>query len=318
MTSADLHAMDEAAALWVQRMAMPVQDSETAAAFDRWILENPNHVERYARMAQLWQADGLTRALREVVEPSARSHPLARWRGLGGTGRHAARLIPALAAVILLLVAVPAMLRAPIRYAAPRDAMREVKLADHSHVQLAPGAQIAVRLTPWSREVTLERGQAFFDVAHERLRNFAVDAGDTRVRVLGTAFDVDRLDGEQVIRVYRGTVSVAAGAGREWRLPAGSGLAVRGSNARTLDEVTGTRPDWAEGWFDASNTPVRQLVAHLNRTSPVPIRLAEPVLGDLQVTGRFRLDAPEEALRAVAAIHDLHLERDPNGYLLSR
>ena len=53
MIAADLRAIDEAAALWVQRMALSVQDSATAAAFDRWILDDPRHVDSYARMAQL-------------------------------------------------------------------------------------------------------------------------------------------------------------------------------------------------------------------------------------------------------------------------
>jgi transmembrane sensor len=321
VTSAELLPIEEAAAHWVQRMAMPVQDSATAAAFDRWILADPRHVESYAHMAQLWQSQGLAQALQAVAAPPAAVRP-GRAFGHVPIGlwdwRRAALLLPAVAAAILLVLVMPALLRDPLRYAAPRTAMREIALADRSRVQLAPGAQIAVRLTPWSREVTLERGEAFFDVAHERLRSFAVTAGTTRVRVLGTAFDIDRLDGEQVIRVYRGTVSVAAGAGREWRLPAGAGIVLRGSHATTIDGINGSQPDWITGWFEASNTPIRQLVAHINRVSAVPVRLADPLLGELLVTGRFRLAEPADALQAVASIHELNLTRDAHGYVLSR
>lgn len=319
MIVADLRAIDEAAALWVQRMASPVQDSATAAAFDRWILDDPRHLDSYARMAQLWQSDGLRQALLatdDALDPAAAAPRLT--HAPHRPWRRAVFLIPAVAASALLLVVAPPLLRDPLRYAAPAGAMREVSLPDRSRVQLAPGTQIAVRITPWSRDVTLERGQAFFDVEHERIRGFAVDAGTARVSVLGTAFDIDRLDGEAVVRVYRGTVSVAAGAGREWRLAAGSGIALRGGNAITIDGISGSRPDWADGWFDASNTPIRQLIAHLNRGAPVPVRLADPMLGELQVTGRFRLSDPDDALAAVAAIHDLTLRRDARGLVLSR
>lgn len=315
--SAERRAMEETAAHWVQRMAVPVQDSAVAAAFDRWILEDPRHVDAYAHMAQLWQSNGLVTALREVEAAPVQARALpAVHRGIAW--RRVVLALPAIVAATLLLVVAPALVRDPLRYAAPRGATRMVALADHSQVRLAPGARIAVRLTPWSREVTLEQGEAFFDVAHERLRGFSVAAGDARVQVLGTAFDIDRMDGEQVVRVYRGVVSVAAGAGREWRLPAGTGIMLRGGSATTLDGISGAQPDWVEGWFDASNTPIRQLIAHLNRRSAEPIRLADPMLGDLQVTGRFRLDDPLDALQAVAAIHELRIGRDAKGIVLAR
>ena len=318
MIAADLRAIDEAAALWVQRMALPVQDSATAAAFDRWILDDPRHVDSYARMAQLWQSNGLRRALAANDSPDAAGIAPRLPGAAHRLWRRAALMIPAVAAAVLLLIVAPPLLRDPLRYAAPAGEMRAVTLPDRSRVRLAPGAQIAVRITPWSRDVTLERGQAFFDIAHERVRGFAVDAGTARVSVLGTAFDIDRLDGEAVVRVYRGTVSVGAGAGRQWQLSAGSGIALRGGNAVTIDGITGSHPDWADGWFDASNTPIRQLIAHLNRGASVPARLADPMLGELQVTGRFRLSDPEDALAAVAAIHDLKLHRDAHGLVLSR
>lgn len=311
--AADLRAIDEAAAQWVQRMALPVQDSATAAAFDRWILDDPRHVDSYARIVQLWQSDGLRQALaaNDVPDSAATAAPYRRWRC-------AALLVPAMAAAMLLLIVAPPLLRDPVPYGAPPGAMRVVALSDGSRVNLAPGARIAVRMTPWSRDVTLEHGQAFFDVAHEQMRGFAVDGGQARVRVLGTAFDIDRMEGEAVVRVYRGSVSIAAGAGRRWRLSAGSGIALRGGNATTIDGITGSRPDWADGWFDANNTPIRQLIAHLNRSATTPIRLADPVLGELQVTGRFRLSDPDDAVKAVAAIHDLNLRRDARGLVLSR
>lgn len=316
--AADLRAIDEAAAQWVQRMALPVQDSATAAAFDRWILDDPRHVDSYARMVQLWQSDGLRQALAANDVPDSAATALGPRGAPHRLWRSAALLVPAMAAAMLLLIVAPPLLRDPVRHGAPPGAMRVVALADGSRVNLAPGARIAVRMTPWSRDVTLERGQAFFDVAHERMRGFAVDGGQARVRVLGTAFDIDRMEGEAVVRVYRGSVSVAAGAGRQWRLSAGSGIALRGGNATTIDGITGSRPDWADGWFDANNTPIRQLIAHLNRGAATPIRLADPMLGELQVTGRFRLSDPEDALAAVAAIHDLDLRRDARGLVLSR
>jgi len=50
--------------------------------------------------------------------------------------------------------------------------------------------------------------QAYFDVAKDPARPFLIDAGDTQVKVVGTAFDVRRRDGQVAVNVQRGLVEV--------------------------------------------------------------------------------------------------------------
>jgi len=313
--------IDGQAAHWVDRMRQPLQDAETAAAFDRWIAEDPCHVDAYARLTALWQSDDLVVALRSAeATPSASNDdedvvPPARrglgWRRIAGAG--AAAMFLALG-----IVFGPGLVVQQASFATPRGATRLVALSDGSTIRMNGATRIAVRITPWSRQVSLEQGEAYFDVAHERLRSFAVDAGGARVSVLGTAFDVDRLDQQtRIVQVFRGLVSVDAGAGRRWRLPAGSGLEVAGDRVRSL-RVGAGRPGWVDGWYEANDTPVWQLVQRLNRATPRPIRLADPALGELLVTGRFQTGQPVAVLEAVAAIHDLHWRVAGRGYLLSR
>ncbi|MFT4054664.1 MAG: FecR domain-containing protein [Novosphingobium sp.] len=319
----ELHSIDWQAAQWVDRMSRPVLDSDAAAAFDRWILKDPRHVESYARMAALWQSDGLDAALgNSGTLPRASNDDGPTHATSGASRRGWARVLQAGGALCLLAVALiagPRLLVSEARFATGHGQMRTVSLDDGSTVHMDGETRIAVRITPWSRHVELQRGEAFFDVAHERLRGFTVDAGGASVSVLGTAFDIDRVDEDtRVIQVYRGLVSVDAGAGRQWRLPAGSGLELAGGRVRSLKGVDGARPGWSEGWLEANDTPVSQLVQKLNRASPHLVELADPALGELLVTGRFRMDDPKGVLDAVAAIHDLNWREAGNRYVLER
>lgn len=337
----DFGEIDRQAAQWADRMNRPLQDAEMAAAFDRWILQDSRHVEAYARMQGLWQSGAMQDAL-TAAEAGTGAAAIGSWPGAAGGTRtgtdesglpedgeapnwaaQAWKQFAAFTAVALCLVVVVSLgarlLVSEASYRTARGETRDVLLVDGSKVRLSGDTRMDVRFTPWSREVVLREGEAFFDVAHEKVRNFAVDTGSSSVTVLGTAFDIDLVDEQtRVVRVYRGLVSVDAGAGRQWRLPAGSGIEVGGGKVRSLGDVPGDHPGWIDGWFDAEDTSVRQLVQRLNRGSSRPIELSDPALGDLPVTGRFQTSDPEMVLDALAAIHDLQWHREGGRYLLSR
>ncbi|WP_395396962.1 FecR domain-containing protein [Novosphingobium sp. BL-8A] len=327
MMAGELDVIEYEAARWVDRMNSPVLDSADAADFDRWILADPRHCDSYARLSAIWQSGGLSQGLsRRLAEGGEDGH--ARFEvdeapsdvtwDLPSYPRMAGLLAVA-ACVLLFCTFMPPLIVQEASFSSPRGVTREVALADGSRVRLDGDTRIDVRITPWSRRVDLARGEAFFDVAHEQWRSFTVEMGAARVSVLGTAFDVDRVDAStQVIQVYRGLVSVEAGKGREWRLPAGTGLELAGQRVRSLRDVEGNRPAWTDGWYEANDTPIFQLVQHVNRNASRPIVLADPGLGELRVTGRFRTAQPEDVLEAISALHDLHWQKMADRYVVSR
>lgn len=319
----DDDAIELQAAQWVDRMNSPVLDSADAAAFDRWIMADPRHCDSYARLSALWQSDGVARALAEAPVNDDAAGAVDDGRAATGwdllSYPRMAMVLAATACLVLLCIFMPPLAFEQSSYSSPRGVTREVALIDGSRVRLDGDTRIDVRITPWSRSVALARGEAFFDVAHEEWRSFTVETGTAQVSVLGTAFDVDRVDAAtHVIQVYRGLVSVAAGAGREWRLPAGTGLELTGQRVRSLRDVEGERPAWTQGWYEANDTPVWQILQHVNRNASSPIVLAEPGLGELLVTGRFRTGQPAEVLDAIAALHDLHWRKLGDRYVVSR
>ena len=64
------------------------------------------------------------------------------------------------------------------------------RLTDGSQIELNGDARVLVEFSPAVRRVTIVRGEAHFEVAHDTARPFVVVAGEVSVRAVGTAFSV--------------------------------------------------------------------------------------------------------------------------------
>ena len=100
----------------------------------------------------------------------------------------------------------------PPRSATPRATVnkRPGVLADNSVLRLNTDTAVTVRYRPAERLIEIDRGQAFFEVAHEPTRRFRVVAGATNIVAVGTQFDVYRDRVSTVVTVVEGQVTVAS------------------------------------------------------------------------------------------------------------
>jgi transmembrane sensor len=89
-----------------------------------------------------------------------------------------------------------------------RGERREVALADGSVIQVDPETRLRVKYEDHARRVLLERGRALFHVAKNAERPFLVEANNTTVRAVGTAFAVERQYESIVVTVAEGKVAV--------------------------------------------------------------------------------------------------------------
>jgi MFS family permease len=93
-------------------------------------------------------------------------------------------------------------------YQTAKGERKSAALADGSHIDLAAATRLTVALAASERRVTLEEGEAIFDVAADAGRPFIITAGDRQVRVVGTEFDVRRRGDQLSVTVRRGVVEV--------------------------------------------------------------------------------------------------------------
>jgi transmembrane sensor len=98
-------------------------------------------------------------------------------------------------------------LSAPV-YTTALGEQRSIQFEDGSTVELNSRSKIRVKYSKQERDVELIEGQALFHVAHDTARPFIVAVGATRVRAVGTQFDVYKKSNGTVVTVVEGRVAV--------------------------------------------------------------------------------------------------------------
>jgi transmembrane sensor len=185
-------------------------------------------------------------------------------------------------------------------YATAVGEIRRLPLADGSTAAINTQSEVTIAFDRGRRTVALDRGEAFFQVAHDTSRPFLVEAGRIRVLAVGTAFSVRRRDGGADVLVTQGVVEAwAAGAeGARVRL-------IAGERAFVADNAAVTRPQqaaagdvdralaWRSGRIDLAGETLEHAAAEFNRHNRRPIVIADPRIVGERFYGVFRTDDPE-------------------------
>lgn len=202
--------------------------------------------------------------------------------------------------------------------------VRRVPLPDGSYASLNTASKVAVTMTGESRRVRLDRGEAWFQVAHDRARPFTVEAGDVRVRAIGTAFSVRLRDGGAEVLVTEGIVEtwVAGREGQRTRIAAGArgfaSVAAARIEVAQAPEAVDRALAWRVGDVALNGEPLSHAVAEINRYNRRQLVVDDPALAREPLVGYFRATDPENFARAAASmlgarVRDeggtIHLER---------
>lgn len=199
------------------------------------------------------------------------------------------------------------------RYETARGEQRDVRLADGTTLHLNGATRVDVRLEGDRRFAKLEHGEAYFDIAHDAERPFAVRAGASEIRVLGTAFDVEMGRGEVKLAVYRGKVRFGGGgAAGGVDVPAGWRSRFGNGTATEPKRFDATREDWRRGWLDTDDMRLTELIDALNRRDGPMIMDPPRAIANLKLSGRFRTDNPHALLTAIGDAYGFDLVAEGN------
>jgi transmembrane sensor len=171
---------------------------------------------------------------------------------------------------------------------------QRIELTDGSVVYLDVGAKLSVAMSSKERHLELERGRAFFDVAHDKARPFSVNKAGTRVVALGTRFQVDVAPDNQTVNVTLAEGSVAvtnslqADSWREMLVPGQQILIDNVLHQRQIqkvnvDDVT----SWSTGFLVFDGTPLKKALEEVNRYVKVKVVLGDNSLAEIPISGNF-------------------------------
>ena len=324
---------------WARRLANGPLSPDEARAFNQWMAADPEHEARFQA------AKALVRELKHVaasdayadwIKPEERQESvLARFsaflaRPFAAGPRWALAGLPVAAALALaVFVSLPRDASVPILPPAETVAteiaeVRTVDLPDGSRVTIGAASSIDVAYADNERRVTLSAGEAFFEVEKDEARPFIVAAGNTLVRVLGTKFDVSLGTDAIDVAVSEGRVEVIRTEPGVQRfdeddikhvLIAGQKVtAPKRGQVRPVSQIdAGDVASWRRGELQWADTPIRDIIADLNRYSPNAVILEARGAGDLEYTLAVQADEVDEAVALIAASLDLNVIERANG-----
>lgn len=312
-TEARINVTFEAAARWLDRRSDASWTPVDEAAFQAWILEDPERRLAYAKVALLWNDPALSGALAtmpDAIEPQPST----------------SRLIAAFAALAACIAGIAFMTLAEqtpttppyeqLASTAPR-LHKTMSLPDGSTLHLNAGATAEISFADDARRVRLQSGEAFFEVAKDARRPFEVATQHGSVTVTGTRFNVDTFAEGVEVTVGAGSVKIRAPNGETVSAEAGQRLAIQAGALGELRNVhPGAAEAWRTGWLETDGMPLSRLVERLAREGGMTVYSIDPKLQALEIAGRFRTDNPEALLGDLGAIHGFTVRETPRGLWL--
>lgn len=312
----DTSAIDAAAAAWVVKMDRDLTPTE-AQRLEQWLASDARCEVALERARATWEYAERCRVLPSIgLLPATTKRP-----------RVSQAKAWALAASLLL--------GAVILFYGWRDyannhlatALGEIRrspLSDGSLVTLDTRSRVSVHYEAETRLTRLETGEALFEVAKNKQRPFVVQAGNVRVRAVGTAFLVRRRpDGEVEVVVTEGVVDVWRDVGSPEpavRVPAGMRELVTAeevSKPATMSSGEVARAlAWTTGIIDLNGRTLGEAASEFNRYNRQSIVVADKSLAAKTLIGRFGANDPQAFVNAAAAMLGAHVRGDETQLIL--
>ena len=265
------------------------------------------------RQALLWnRLDGVSQ--REIGERLGVSERMA-GKYIARALAHCRALVAALVVIVVVTATLPwSLWTADVRTGAGER--RTLTLADGSRVILNGRSAINIDVTDRHRRVEVVRGEALFQVARDQAHPFLVRAGDARVRVTGTRFEVHRRDGTVRLTVAEGSV-VAGDGHRERHLTADQQVYWRHGRLGGVEAVDADATlAWARGRLVFQDRPLDALLTELRPYHPDRLVLLNDALAGRRVSGTFATNQPEAVLSALTQTLPVRALRLPGLVLL--
>jgi transmembrane sensor len=314
---------------WVVRLQADDVTDDDRTRFEAWICAHPCNARAYAALCTTWDeltsSGPLVRAVHFGQVMNAASTPPAPRR------RWVTIAIAAGVAVVILGGAWDLYRqKQETGFQTAIGEQAAVSLPDGSSVDLNTNSRVRVDYSQRARVILLERGEAFFKVAHDTRRPFWVRAGDSWVRAVGTAFNVYLRPTGPEVTVSEGTVNVVSATSNDLppsdtvtvspaSVTAGEQVAVQG-RAKMIRELNSAQLARLLAWRSSTlyfqDEPLGNLAGELMRYTTLKIDISDGSLRELPIGGTFQA-SPEGAEALLTSLHDgfgMTIRRDRPGH----
>ncbi|WP_160107536.1 FecR family protein [Pseudomonas izuensis] len=292
------------AARWFVRLQEPVVDVDEHRRFETWMDQHPQHRREFDLLQGLWKAADLLpaarlRALCEEAPARGKRRPMVRYA--------VAASVLAVAVGFGLFNGLNQSSSYTAEFSTTLGERRHVALPDGSVVDLDSRSRIQVHFEKHRRGIELTEGEAMFSVQHDTGRPFVVEAGNGKVTVTGTRFDVRRSSAETRVVVEQGTVKVQGRSAADHdfvNLTAGMGTHVdaQGQVAAAYAVNPSEMTAWRSGKLVFNNASLADVAEQVSRYREQPLKVGNAAVGNLRLTSVFKSDNTDALLKALPSI----------------
>jgi transmembrane sensor len=310
--------IEERAADWLARQDGGPWTEADQAALEAWLEEATANRVAWLRLKAAWNRAERLAALNAPPAPQVQDSagPFDRAPRRSLVSR---RLAASLAGLLIMAGGIGLALglhpAGPKAYETEVGGRETVPLADGSRVELNTATRLRARVSHDRRTVWLDRGEAYFEVAHDRAHPFVVYAGSRKVTVLGTRFSVRR-DGEQVeVTVAEGRVRVdpltPSPAAKPEVLTRGEIALARPDATVVADkgaQEVANALSWRQGVIVFDQSTLADAAHEFNRYNSRKLVIADAAVGQRRIGGSFATDNVAGFARVLQQIFGLKVE----------
>jgi transmembrane sensor len=309
------------AAEWLMRREQPLWSQADQAALDRWLDESMSHKAAFWRLEHAWQIADRMGALsaRDIApRPRGAGRPSKWW--------HAGALAASLLLAIAFIGPSSRLTLSPQPSVDTFDTgiggYRIVPLADGSRIELNTATNLRTLISKKRRDVWLDRGEVFFEVAHIEGSAFVVHAGSRLITVVGTQFSVRRDDDKVTVAVVQGRVRVedtTPGASTASITVTPGDVAIGlGSSTMVVSKPVAAVEDkltWRDGRLVFDGTSLAEVADDFNRYNRQQLLISDPSVATIRISGTFKASNVEAFVRLLKEAYGLKVELTTDGKL---
>ncbi len=304
------------AAVWISRLHGPHRSAQMERECLEWQSRSEAHRRAFEHCTATWEdVRGVSLSTAFAALPATPTQSASPWTKASRWPRWASAL--AFATITFATIAVVtfgAFFSAPGVFSTDVGEQRVVVLEDGSRVSLNTDTRVRMNFAAAKRTVSLDRGEALFEVARDVKRPFVVRVAGSEVVAIGTVFSVRHTNQTLAVTLIEGQVAVRPASAEAGQSPAqqvvirpGERLSLGRRDAPAtvdkprIEQITA----WRRGEASFNDVSLEEAVAEMNRYNRVPIVLADKALAARRVSGVFHTGDNLAFAQAVAALHGL-------------
>lgn len=329
---------------WIAQLETGELSPEDLTAFEEWISRSPRHYSEIRELAEFSMEVNQLAQLSDAIASEQINQNASIRKGKMGIPTYGKTIFAAISAVCFFAFVWVSQSNEKsdiYNLTTPIGTVQEVALSDGSRVKLNTNSEIEVDFNSGERKIRLVRGEAFFDVAHNPDKPFAVYVEDRRVTAVGTAFAVHKSSSGLTVTVTEGKVALEENGydqvplkkfakenlddGKTTGKIISAGQKVEYLGRIVAPVVEELKPkditrelSWRAGFLEFDKMPLHEVIEEMQRYTTIKVKLEDHELGEMRFGGFFKAGETEAFFEALEYSFDIDVVRSENEALIKR